>query len=149
MSWLVRPATSDDAEYIAAHLRAEDLREIAKMHDEPHEAVMRSFRWSDEVSVFVVDGRPALLFGVMDSMTGVPKCWALGTDDCRKYSRIMVKLGRHISDALADKYWEMENWCDADYTASLRWLRLLGFTVEDPQDGFCHLYKRGGAVCAL
>jgi len=154
MTYEVREATMDDAEYVASNLRAEDIAELKKMQKQmsdtrnPHDATMDSWRWSDVRGTLVLDGKPAMIYGVMGSGTGVPKVWALGTDACRKAGKVMVKLGREVSDALANDYMIMENWCDADYKASLRWLRLIGFTVEEPKYGFCHIFK-GSQVCAF
>jgi hypothetical protein len=149
MTYEVREATMDDAEYIASNLRKEDIEEIKKMREaDPREAVINSFNWSDVRGTLVLDGKPALIYGVVGSGTGVPKVWALGTDACRKAGKVMVKLGREVSDALANEYMIMENWCDADYVASLRWLRLIGFTVEEPENGFCHIFK-GSQVCVF
>lgn len=149
MTYEVREATMDDAEYIASNLRKEDIAEIRKMRErDPREAVINSFNWSDVRGTLVLDGKPALIYGVVGSGTGVPKVWALGTDACRKAGKVMVKLGREVSDALANEYMIMENWCDADYIASLRWLRLIGFTVEEPENGFCHIFK-GSQVCVF
>ena len=149
MTYEVREATMDDAEYIASNLRKEDIAEIRKMRErDPREAVINSFNWSDVRGVLVLNDKPAIIYGVMGSGVGVPKVWALGTDACRKAGKVMVKLGREVSDALANEYMIMENWCDADYTASLRWLRLIGFTVEEPENGFCHIFK-GSQVCVF
>lgn len=149
MTYEVREATMDDAEYIASNLRKEDIAEIKKMREaDPREAVINSFNWSDVRGTLVLNGKPALIYGVVGSGTGVPKVWALGTDACRKAGKVMVKLGREVSDALANEYMIMENWCDADYVASLRWLRLIGFTVEEPENGFCHIFK-GSQVCVF
>ena len=149
MTYEVREATMDDAEYIASNLRKEDIAEIRKMREaSPHDAVINSYNWSDVRGTLVLDGKPALIYGVVGSGTGVPKVWALGTDACRKAGKVMVKLGREVSDALANEFMIMENWCDADYVASLRWLRLIGFTVEEPKNGFCHIFK-GSQVCVF
>ena len=42
----------------------------------------------------------------------------------------------------------LHNWCMAENKTSLRWLRHLGFTIEDPEEFgengelFCHFYRR-------
>lgn len=144
MELAVRPATRADAEYIGTHLRKEDVAEIVKAGEKDLAgAVMQSFLWSDECNTYTIDGTPALIFGACGSLLGTAKVWALGTDECKRTGRYMVKRGRRIAEDYRKRYGRLENWCDADYAASLRWLRMLGFNVEDPENGFCHIVMEG------
>ena len=140
----IRKATLNDAEYIGMNATKEAVREIHKLGEsDPVEAVKQSAIWSDVCLTMLVDGVPAMIYGLMDSMLGMAKVWAIGTDDCKKVKMFMVHEGRETVSRWSDIYGELENWCDADYAASLRWLRLIGFKVDSPEGGFCHLHTEG------
>lgn len=138
--YATREAYGLDAIRILENLREEEKREIRKMGADVTSAVLGSFACSDCVYVLSEGDKAILMFGVYEPLIGVPLVWALGTTDCDKCPLLMVKWGRMVTDILRKNYGKLENWCDADYTASLRWLRLIGFTVDDPVDGFCHLH---------
>jgi len=140
-----RKSIEADAEYIGLHATEEAKREMRKLGEsDPVKAVKQSFAWSDVCLTILVDGVPAVIYGVQESMLCPAKVWAIGTDLCRKIKMYMVHEGRETVDRWAEQYGRLENWCDEDYTASLRWLRLIGFLVDAPKDGFCHLYATRG-----
>ena len=143
----IRPATREDAEFIGHRLRAEDAREVAACGLRPRDAVLISFRASDYCFTGEVDGEPAMIFGVGCSLFGeTASVWALGTDACRRVPMSMVRIGRQVVAELLRVYPRLENYCDARYVESLRWLRLLGFTIDEPEPRgpfgikFCHLF---------
>jgi hypothetical protein len=130
----VRPATREDALYIAKHLRDDDTREVKAAGMSPESAVLLSFAGSDTREVCCVEGKPALIYGAMSPLhSDVAAVWALGTPDCDAISFAMVKRGRAAVRSLLDQYPRLENYCIADYEKSIRWLRLLGFAIGDPE----------------
>jgi len=143
MKQWIRTATLDDALYIGEHMTEEAKKEIVKTGSEPMEAVRFSWQFSDVCNVLELDGTPIMIYGVYAPILGTSKVWAIGTDGCRKCPRFMVRVGRRVVRVFRDAYGALENWCDADYTASIRWLKLIGFEVEPPEDGFCHLHIGG------
>lgn len=140
MKYEIREANGLDAIRILENLREEEKREIQKTGEDVTSAVLRSFACSDCTFVLAADGAAIFLFGVYEPLLGVPQAWALGTPACNDCKKIMVRWGRRIANVLLKQYGRLENWCDADFKSSLRWLRLLGFTVDDPVDGFCHIH---------
>ena len=134
MDVTIRKATLEDARYVAANLRSDDRREIEALGLDPAFAVEYSFTGSDEVYTGCVDGVPALIFG-----TGAPtfsdeaSVWALGTSLCDKVPLAMVRLGRKMVGKFLEQYSVLENHCDARYKKTIKWLRLIGFTVGDPE----------------
>ena len=137
----VRKVKDGDMEYLVEHLRKEDIAEIRKMGGTEREAVFDSVSLSDETFALAKNGVPMLLFGIVGSLVGTAKVWALGTDVCHTSPKVMLKWGRRWSDKFVRKYGPIENWCDADYTSSLKWLRKIGFRVDEPENGFCHIIK--------
>ncbi len=143
----IRKTQMADAEYLAKHLRPGDLREIAALGVSPRTAVMESVRASDRVWT-AFDKRVLMIFGVSDPLFSKTPAviWALGTPECSRYKRDMLRIGRAVVRNLLRSYPGLENWCDARYSESVRFVRHLGFTVEKPREWgvngepFCRLH---------
>ena len=132
----IREATAEDAQYIAAHLREEDRQEILALAECPPGAmVSASFHGSEACFTGTLDGEPVLIFGAGRSSVFSDKAevWALGTRGCDRAPKAMVKYGRRIVREFLEYFPELENYCDARYTKSLRWLKLMGFTIGEPE----------------
>lgn len=76
----------------------------------------------------------ALLGCVPVSMvSGVAAPWLLGTEVCQQYRRDLLVRGRAAVQAWQQEWPTLVNHCDARHSAALRWLRRLGFTLEEPR----------------
>ena len=130
----IRKARPEDVAEIAANLREGDRAEVEALGLTPMFAVDYSFRGSDHAYTGTLDGKPALIFGVGDSMfSDEASVWALGTPLCDRAPLAMVRLGRKIIGMLLEEYPVMTNYCDARYGKSIKWLKLLGFSVGEPE----------------
>ena len=128
-----REATEADARYIGANLRAEDRCEVAALGADPEKAVLQSLRDSDMAWTALVNGAPAMMFGVGGNLFSERGfVWALGTDECTKHPREMLIFGRRKVKEMLNVYPVLENYCDARYDKALRWLKRIGFRVSDP-----------------
>ena len=144
----IRQTVMEDAEYLARHLRPGDLREIAALGVPPRTAVVESVRTSDHVWTALHEGRVLMIFGVSELIykEAPASIWALGTPECSKFKREMLRIGRSVVRDLLRTFPRMENWCDARYSESVRFVRHLGFTVDKPcewgvnGEPFCHLH---------
>ena len=143
MTLLIRTADANDVAYIGENMTGEAKREIRKVGEDPADALRFSARNSDICNVLELDGTPIMIYGVYGSLLGTSKVWAIGTDGCKKCPMFMVRTGRKVARIFREMFGKLENWCDADYEASLRWLRMIGFEVDPPKDGFCHLHIGG------
>lgn len=129
-----RPATREDAFYVADRLREADRAEVAALGFSPREAVEWSRQLSDFTWVGMIEGERAMLFGCGCRLTSeTAEVWALGTDACTATPREMLFYGRKLLTYILDIYPSLENYCDARYAAAHRWLRKLGFTVGEPE----------------
>lgn len=130
----VRPATREDVLYVAGRLRKADREEVMAMGTTPREAVLFSWQLSDYAWTGLIDGEPSMIFGCGRALNApVAEVWALGTDTCTAAPREMLLYGREIVRMILDIYPELQNYCDARYTKSHRWLRKLGFQVHKPE----------------
>ena len=143
MNMLIRTADMNDVEFIGENMTEEARREIRKTGEDPAEAVRFSARNSDVCNVLEMDGPPIMIYGVYGSLLGTSKIWAIGTDGCRKCPMFMVRIGRKVIRIFREMFGALENWCDEDYASSIKWLRMIGFEVDPPKNGFCHLHIGG------
>lgn len=138
---IVRPADRDDATYIALHLRDGDRREAAAAgipdYDIPRQTRL-SVRRSDFANVVLVDGWPALLYGIGPSgFPGVGVAWMLSTDLIRKIRRDFLEGCAWEVVRMKERYSVLYNRVHKDNTLSIRWLKWLGFKLGSPSaDGF-------------
>ncbi len=75
---------------------------------------------------------PLALYGVLPHGPGVASPFMLGCDHLANHP---VALQRYARDVLADwkkEYRHLFNWVHAENTVAIRWLELLGFSMQDP-----------------
>lgn len=151
----IRESTAGDARYVGERLRESDRLEAEALGLRGVDAVMQSFYGSDECYTGLFDGEPMMLFGASGSLfRDEAAIWALGTEVCDRVPMAMVRGGRGIVRDFLTRYPVLTNWCDARYEKSLRWLKMIGFTIGAPEpygvhgEKFCRLLaaKRQGSV---
>lgn len=132
----VRPATMEDAIFIGQNIRAVDRDEIfAASGLGPLYATTSSVKLSEVCKVGTADGVPVCIFGVrrlsLLSMYGM--VWMLATDDLDKHAiRFTRECGPGLMKMLSG-FNRVENWCDKRNKVTLRWLKWLGFTIDEPK----------------
>lgn len=126
--------TAAGVQRIAARLRHQDRLEVLYSHQlTAEQAVYDSWRSSSICRcIDADDGKPVGLCGVNRTLI-----WLLGTDELlatASHRRQFIRGGRQWVDGLlqSGRHQLLENWALASNTATLRWLRHLGFTVETP-----------------
>lgn len=131
-----RQVEPGDIAYIAGRMRASDSHEVwAAGHFTPGEALHKGVdsatglchtvtRWGTPVAILGMSC-PTLL-----GATGVP--WMLGTNDLLLCRREILTEGRRLVDAMLKERPHLINAVHVDNTASIRWLKWLGFTMHDP-----------------
>ena len=136
MSRLVAvPAEEKHIRPVASAMRAADRAEVwAAAQRTPEQALRFSLALSDDVFTGLVDGKPAFLFGVGETShllgTGAP--WMLGTPATTRYARDFLAGSVEILSSYRARYRRLTNFVDIRNTASLRWLRWLGFEIRPP-----------------
>lgn len=131
----VVPATLLHAQYIAPRMREADVQEIwAVGHRQPYDALVRSMHLSADPATGMVNGHPICMFGVgvpnLLSTIGTP--WLLGTPEIEKYAKKFLRLNKSYIDLIKVDFDLLYNWVDQRNTASIRWLKWLGFTLSPP-----------------
>ena len=120
---------------IAYYMREADRIECAAMGHSPKEALRLGLRGSSFCFTATMDGVPAAMFGlvVTSALTGDGVPWLLGTDAVYGQPRAMLELGRRFVAMTADSTPRLANLVSAQNLRAIRYLRALGFTIEEQQ----------------
>lgn len=122
-------------EVVAANLRPADADEIwASSHATGRSALQRGVDTAIRCWTGLVDGEPVLIAGVTPSAMilgqGVP--WMLATPGVERVERPFIRLCRPVVDAMLEVAPELVNFVDNRNARAHRWLRWLGFTLDEP-----------------
>lgn len=138
-----------EVRYIAEHLRKSDRREIADAQpQDPYTVLMQSIKASGaRVAVYRLPVKrvvlsadakmpwePVAVFG-MAPWPGLPHKgipWLLATERFNERGIHVLRFARRMLGALTTGYTAMENTVHAENKDAIRFLRWLGFTVEEP-----------------
>ncbi len=129
------PVNGKHIKVVAKAMRQRDVAEIwASSRNTPRKALEDGVASSVLCWTGMVGDKPACILGVSPasllSGRGVP--WMLATDRLARAERPMLRLSRPLIEAMQDIFpRELFNHVDARNTDTVRWLRSLGFTVED------------------
>jgi hypothetical protein len=129
------PTTRDHLVELASTMRQADVDEVwASNHHTPEEALDRSFRLSDEPFTGLVDGEVVCIFGVAQPTpladNGSP--WLLASDLVEEHAHTFLRVNRVYVKEIRKRYPLLENYVDCRNTASIRWLKWLGFKFDKP-----------------
>lgn len=127
----------DQGAALAGQIHACDAREIyAVSHPSSIEEALREAVSGSTVAWGAYDGSevPVAVFGVAPPslLSGFAAPWLLRRADASLYGRAYVRLSRWYRDAMLSEYPILTNWCGAWNQDSIRWLRWLGATVDEP-----------------
>lgn len=157
-------ATHDHAHYVAARMRAADVREVYRISGlGPLHGLLWSLENSHVAWTVLVNNEPACLFGLAHvdlSFVGQDDSWwspwMLGTDRLAAYPLHLLRYGRAIVQILTHRCGRLQNWVDAENTAAIQFLEWVGFTLDSPAPcgAFSLPFRRferraaGGGLCA-
>lgn len=121
--------------YLAANLRESDADELRACGiANPFEAIDSSVKRSLLCWAGTVDGELCCLMGVttLDLLAGHGSPWMLGTPALNRHSRILVRLTPDYISRMLRVFPLLTNHVHAKNTTSVRWLRRVGFTLDEP-----------------
>jgi hypothetical protein len=134
--YTIEDARLEDALLMAHKMRASDKAEIWASHRSlPLPALVRCIRGAERARTGRVDGEIACIFGIgrQNLMGTVGTIWMLGTNLLEQHGiRFLRENQREIVD-ISREFAIIENYCDARNKVTLRWLKWLGFTIEEAQ----------------
>ncbi len=143
MQWIMEPSASD-AVWIGENLRPSDVEEVMLSHGmSAHEAVKSSYSESDICrGIASDDGEPVGLCGVVEH-----RIWMLGTPGLTATRRgrwqLIVEGRKWVDSCFEEVGGPLFNQVYSKNTESIRWLKMLGFTVDIPKP----IGKSGALFC--
>lgn len=132
----IRKAQLADADWFAPRLREADVDELTASSGPDIRGTLRRSIIRSPHAAFVAESEnlgPIALFGFGSSLMGdkiVP--WCVGTDGLLRRAKALTKYGRAYSQRSLDAAPLLENWVDVRNTASIRWLKAIGYEFDDP-----------------
>lgn len=128
---------SDEAlRFIANTMREQDEIEVRASNDfSPLEAVIKGVELSDFSTVAYINGTPCCVFGLTkgDLLSGIGVPWLLSSTEVLKYKREILLHSRRVVDEMLSMCPYLVNHVHADNIVSIRWLKWLGFTLQQPE----------------
>jgi hypothetical protein len=127
----IRPARAADIRPIAAAMRPMDRLECAAFGLGPREALRRGHAAGRCVTI-EIDGRPEAMAGVSPAslVTGTGRPWMLAGTRVMSRRKAWLEHAPEVLAVLSAGCRRLENLVHADNTASIRWLRRLGFDFD-------------------
>lgn len=155
---LIERATEAHADAIWQNLRPMDFYEVTAVTPEPVQlALRRAVRESSESWAWLVDGKPVALFGVAPlsivSRSGSP--WLVATPALRQHRRFFLEHSRWYLEHMQKEYALLWNMVSINNHESIRWLKWLGFRMNDPErtGRYNQMFMRfaidGSPTCAI
>lgn len=119
---------------LAADLREADKQEIlASTGANPVKIITQSVLMSDKSFAVSVSGQLLYIIGVVKpsllGFSGIP--WLLGTNEIKNHKRDFLKSSYELLKAEQKELLSMHNYVDARNKDSIKWLRFMGFELED------------------
>lgn len=121
--------------FIAENMRDADAKEVLSTRGyTPLGALKASINLSGYHKVVHFDDVPTAVFGVtfrtVLKHSGSP--WLLGTDNLFNYKRELLYYSPIVIEEMMRVCERLENYVHVDNNQSIRWLKWLGFSFDDP-----------------
>lgn len=126
---------------ISNDMRTGDVNEVwALGRHSPIQSLVLSVNSSQFSTIAVVNNTPCAVFGLSTpsvlSDNGCP--WLLGANSMLKHKKLILQYSKVIVLDMMNKYNYLYNYVHEDNLANIRWLKWLGFEIDDAkQHGVC------------
>jgi hypothetical protein len=134
-TFTLRPASYEDIVHVANNLRPLDHEEFVAYTGRSPERVMADAVFpSGTARCGCVNGEPAAIYGV-DDTPEVTLPWMVGTPALEglAFGRFLLRTGRELFAGWAEEHGTLTNYAYAKNTLHIKFIRLLGCEVGDPQ----------------
>ena len=136
MTGLIVQATRGHAIAMAPSVRAAEVLEVSASHGVGvEEALLQELDRSVSAWTWLVDGRPACMFGIVAplalSYTSAP--WFLSTELVDQHAYAFARACRRLLPELLEHHPRLVGMVDARYALSVRWLSWLGARLGEPE----------------
>lgn len=143
---IIREALFEDAVHIAYHMRAEDREELQASGGDPVDLLLSGWQTSDWCKAALVDGVPAVIWGVAKCGEDIGSPWLLATDAILKIKKTFLMKCKPDIDRMQQEYKKLFNYVHINNKLAQQWLEWLGFDLHrEPtgENGDFYLFTRG------
>lgn len=135
-TYKIVPGQREHIAPIAANIREADENEFIRASGlDVRPCLELGFGHARDVWTGLLDGEPVMMCGVT-TMPGRPDVgipWLVATNDIEKVAKDFHKRSKEILKKMQAGYRGLINYADAENTATLHWLKRLGFTILEPE----------------
>lgn len=131
---VVREANRSDAFYISKNLRQADQIEFYRVTGEsdPLSNILFGMDLPNSVTYCILnDENPIAIVGCVERQD-YKIVWACGTDEVQKFAKSFVLETKRLLKKHKSEYKPYLNYVDAENTNAIRYLRHVGFLIQDP-----------------
>lgn len=131
---MIHPATLTDVARLAGRLREADRQEVETASGLPAMAALaRTFHFPGARVWLARDGQsiPFAAFGITPVEPTGGVVWLVGTDDLPSHALWTLRMARGFLQRWHEDHGILFNVVDARNTVHIRWLKLMGFAVND------------------
>ncbi|MFA7278768.1 MAG: phage protein Gp13 family protein [Sterolibacterium sp.] len=116
-------------------LRTQDADEILRFGVTIDQALWSSYRRSVMRKTALINGKVAAIWGVGGPFLGnIGQPWLITSNEVHKVSPLkFARIYQQEVDNMLKLFPKLVNWVDNDYTAAIRVLDIVGFTIEEPE----------------
>lgn len=132
----IRDVEEGDIAVLVRNMREHDKMEVnAATHMGLRNAVQTSVIMSTYSKTGLVNGELVCMWGVcpISLLSGSGSPWMLGTDLITEKQRIFLRRSKPWLDDIRKDYKYLENFVDARNTMSIKWLKWLGFEMDEAE----------------
>lgn len=132
----IRDVEEGDIAVLVRNMRDHDIQEVnAATHMGIRNAVKTSVDLSSYSKTGLVNDELVCMWGVcpISLLSGSGSPWMLGTDLIKKKQRIFLRRSKPWLDDIRKDYRYLENFVDARNTLSIKWLKWLGFEMDEAE----------------
>ncbi len=138
----LRPLKEGDTRYVADNLRQADIDEVVAAYGPiatPRGVIEASVVATPDPCTITSpcgSGEPVAIIGTTPGtlLGGEPASpWMLGTEKIMNFPRPFVVGGRGYVRAMLERYDILANYVDVRNIVSVRWLKAIGFKLDDPK----------------
>lgn len=141
--------TKDLGELIRSGIRKSDEMEgYLLTGKDPYDELHDSFYHSTVIKTAFINGKARALFGVvpLSLLSGVGCVWFVAHEEVEQYKKDFFYTSKKEVYGLFKNFDYIYNYADAENKKSLKWLKLIGFQVDEPEPVgvFQHLFCKFG-----
>jgi hypothetical protein len=135
MTLQIVDSTQSHLRQLSKTLRVEDRNEILALGMSPEKALSISYKNAIYRKTAFIDEKVAAVWGVSGNFMGeVGTPYLLTSTEVVKITPLLfVRIYKYEVEKMLEIFSSLENYVDVNYTSAVRLLKMIGFTVGEPQ----------------